>query len=249
MIFTPDKSVIIPKTICRNKPIPIIKSVDLKIAAGEVITIFGKNAAGKSSLARLLAGVVRPTSGVVRLDGADICAWQDEQINKYVGFLPQETELFSGTVAENIAKLNNKAKAHMVIESAKFTEAHEVILRFPKGYQTDLSDLQSPLSNGLLRRVALARAFFGHPKLVILDEPNLHLDQEGDNAIVNIIARARQKKITLIIISHRNEILKVSDKLIYMEEGRVKAYGNTEKFFAEKKADIEDDPLIRKSVA
>jgi PrtD family type I secretion system ABC transporter len=202
-----------------------VKNVNLNIAAGEAIGLIGPSGAGKTSLVRLILGILSPTKGCVRLDGADIADQDDKKIGKYIGYLPQDIELFNTTIKENIARMIKGASAEEIIEAAKFTNIHELILKFSKGYETNALTL----SAGQKQLVALARAFYAKPKLVVLDEPNSNLDSAGEKALLNTILQAKKSKITVIIISHKPAILNFVDKIIYFNEGEVKAFDESKK--------------------
>ena len=204
---------------------PIIKGVNIEVNPGEIVAIIGPTAAGKSTLSKLIAGIYKPTSGAVRLDSADITNWKSEQLSEYIGYLPQDVELFNGNVKTNIARMSSEPDDVKVIEAAKLAHAHDLILRLPKGYESDIGLWGSNISAGQRQRIALARAFYGNPKLVILDEPNSNLDQDGDQALTNCLIGAKQKKITTFIVSHRQHILEAVDKILVMVNGEAKFFG------------------------
>jgi PrtD family type I secretion system ABC transporter len=203
----------------------IIKGVNLDIKAGHIIGLIGPSGAGKTSLARLMVGVLQATKGCVRLDGGDITLQDDQEIGKYIGYLPQDIELFNATIKDNIARMDKKASSDAIIAAAKFTNIHDLILKLPDGYETNATNL----SAGQKQRIALARAFFAQPKLVILDEPNSNLDSIGEKALLQTIANAKQAEITTIIISHKPAILNFVDKIIFFNEGEVKTYDDAAK--------------------
>jgi PrtD family type I secretion system ABC transporter len=203
---------------------PILRGVSFHVGAGESLGVIGPSASGKSTLARLVVGVWRPVSGAVRLDGADISAWRREMLGPHIGYLPQDVELFSGTVAENIARLGEPDSA-AVIRAAQRAQVHEMIQRLPKGYDTEIRESGQALSPGQRQRIALARALYGDPKLVVLDEPNANLDQEGEQALLYAMRRLKEEGVTLLIIAHRPSLLGGVDRLLVLREGTVEIFG------------------------
>jgi len=203
---------------------PIVRGVAFALNPGESLGVIGPTAAGKSTLARLIVGVWKPVSGTVRLDGADVAAWPREQLGAHVGYLPQHVELFSGTVAENIARLGEPDAAR-VIRAAQRAFAHEMILRLPKGYDTDVGESGGAVSPGQRQRIALARALYGDPRLVVLDEPNGNLDGEGDQALVQSLHRLKQDGVTVVVIAHRPSLLAGVDKLLVLKDGVAEMFG------------------------
>lgn len=204
---------------------PTLSEVNMRIEEGEALAIIGPSAAGKSTLAKLLTGVWKASSGNVRLDNADVYSWSRETFGKHIGYLPQDIELFSGTVKANIARMNMEASDESVIKAAQDAGVHELVLRLPNGYDTEIGIDGGSLSAGQRQRIALARAFYGEPKFIVLDEPNASLDNAGDIALLNAIKGAKERGITVIIISHRPAILKSVDKILVLNEGRVAEFG------------------------
>jgi len=202
----------------------IIKGVSFELQAGESLGLIGPSAAGKSTLLRLLLGIWTPCSGVVRVDGADIDSWPRSRLGKYIGYLPQDVELFSGTIAENIARLG-EPDPQTVIAAAQRANAHEMILRLPQGYDTEIGEGGTALSGGQRQRIGLARALYGKPRIVVLDEPNANLDGEGEAALAEALAALRQSGVTLIVVSHRPSLLAGVDKLLVLKDGRVELFG------------------------
>jgi len=209
-----------------------LKGVSFSINPGESLAIIGPSAAGKSSIAKLIVGVWKAMQGTVRLDGADVYTWNREDFGKHVGYLPQDIELFSGSIRDNIARLQDDVDPALIVEAAQMTGAHDLILRFKNGYETDIGVGGTNLSGGQRQRIGLARAFFGNPKLVVLDEPNANLDELGEQALVNAINQAKQKKITTVIISHRPSILSSVDKILILQDGAVAAFGTKDEIMA-----------------
>ena len=206
-------------------PIHILKGVSFSLQPGEVLAVIGPSAAGKSTLAKLIVGVWEASSGALRLDGGDVFTWNRENFGEHVGYLPQGIELFSGTIKQNIARMQDKVDPELVIETAKMCGAHEMILRLPNGYDTDIGQGGANLSGGQRQRVALARAFYGNPKLVVLDEPNANLDEAGEEALANALKEARKKNISVIVISHRPSVLSAVDKVMVIQDGAVASFG------------------------
>jgi PrtD family type I secretion system ABC transporter len=204
---------------------PTLRGIAFALEPGEVLGIVGPSAAGKSTLARLIAGTWRPTAGKVRLDNADIAVWHASGGSRHIGYLPQDIELFAGTVRDNIARLAD-AEPSQVIDAAKLAGLHAAIMSLPKGYDSEIGDAGVKLSGGQRQRIALARAVFGTPRLVILDEPNASLDQEGDEALHEAILELKRRGSTVVIIAHRPSILGLADKLLVLRSGMVEVYGN-----------------------
>jgi PrtD family type I secretion system ABC transporter len=202
----------------------ILKGLSFDLPAGESLGIIGPSAAGKSTLVRLLLGVWPAYSGCVRLDGADIASWPRHRLGKYVGYLPQDVELFAGTVAENIARLDDP-DSKAVIAAAQAANAHEMILRLPQGYDTPIGDGGTALSGGQRQRIGLARALYGNPRIVVLDEPNANLDGEGEAALAQAMARLRAAQVTLIVVAHRPSLLASVDKLLVLRDGAIEMFG------------------------
>ena len=202
----------------------ILMNITFGLAPGEALAILGPSAAGKSTLARLLTGVWSPTGGSVRLDGADIAYWPREQLGPWIGYVPQDVELFEGTVAENIARLG-EINSEAVVAAARRANTHEMILALPKGYDTPVGEHGSRLSPGQRQRVALARALYGDPRLVVLDEPNSNLDGEGEVALAQALSGLRKDGVTSIVVTHRPSLIAHVDKILILEAGRVQQFG------------------------
>ncbi len=201
----------------------ILGGVSLALAPGEALAVIGPSAAGKSTLIRLLTGVWAPSAGSVRLDGADLSQWPREQIGPHIGYVPQDVELFPGTVAENIARLGGVDSAG-VVRAAQRAHVHELILALPQGYDTPIDPAGAVLSPGQRQRIALARALYGDPKLLILDEPNSNLDGAGENALAATL-RDLRGQVTVVVVTHRNTLIQHVDKMLVLDGGRTQHYG------------------------
>ena len=210
---------------------PIIRGVAFELAAGESLAVIGPSASGKSSLARLLIGVWTPTTGAVRLDGAEIAKLDRDHIGPYLGYLPQDVELFPGTVAENISRLG-EMNSEAVVQAAQYAQAHELILRLPQGYDTVIGGGSFALSGGQMQRIGLARALYGQPRFVVLDEPNANLDAEGEASLQQVVRRLHQDKVTLVLVTHRPSLLEHIDKVLVMRDGSQEAFGQRDEVLA-----------------
>ena len=203
---------------------PILKGVNAIMPAGTVTVVLGASGSGKSTLARVLLGIWAPASGEVLLDGQPIVNWDRMSLGPHIGYLPQDIELFDGTIAENIARAG-KVVSEKVIDAAESSGLHQMILRFPKGYDTPMGEAGSLLSGGQRQRIGLARAIYGEPALVVLDEPNANLDDEGEAALVKAVQGLKSKGKTVVLISHRPGIVGVADRLLILHQGAVQASG------------------------
>ncbi|WP_422060506.1 type I secretion system permease/ATPase [Sphingopyxis sp.] len=204
----------------------ILRNVTFQIEAGTSLAIVGPSASGKTTLSRLLVGVLKPTSGHVRLDGADTFEWKRSDFGQNVGYLPQDVELLSGTIRQNIARFRPDARDADIIAAAKLADCHDMILQIDGGYDCVLTDGGHQLSGGQRQRVGLARALFGLPPLVVLDEPNASLDARGDAALLATIKKLKALNMTTIIVSHRSNLLELSDKILLMMNGQIAKFGD-----------------------
>ena len=203
---------------------PVLDKVDFVALPGTVTVVLGPSGSGKSTLARSMLGIWPEFEGRILLDEQDITQWTRESLGPHLGYLPQDIELFDGTIAENIARIG-EVDSEKVIAAAQAAGLHQMILRFPKGYDTRVGQAGSFLSGGQRQRIGLARALYGQPVLVVLDEPNANLDDEGENALLNAVLLLKQQGKTVVLISHRQGVLKVADRLVIMQDGRVVASG------------------------
>jgi ATP-binding cassette subfamily C protein len=207
----------------------IIADMSFRIVPGEVTAVIGPSGAGKSTLARAIAGAIMADRGSVRFDGADRSDWEQDRLAQYIGYLPQDPSLFAGTVKENIARFSANGDAHAVdqavVEAAQACGAHDMILRLANGYDTILGWGGRGLSAGQAQRVALARALFGLPNLLILDEPNAHLDADGEASLVETLKASKERGAAVFVIAHRMGIMGVVDKIMVITNGRIDAYG------------------------
>lgn len=208
----------------------ILRDINFSLPAGESLGIIGPSGAGKSTLCRLLLGIWPAAGGAVRLDGADIFSWEQEILGPFIGYLPQDVELFSATVAENVARLN-QVDSEKVIEAAKQAGVHDLILNFPQGYDTRIGEGGLVLSGGQRQRIGLARALYNKPKLVILDEPNSNLDEEGEKALLGAWAHLKQQGTTLIVVSHKPSLLAGVDKILMLKNGQLAMFGPRDAVF------------------
>jgi ATP-binding cassette subfamily C protein len=206
---------------------PVINGVSFELEPGEAMAVVGPSGSGKSTLARLLVGCLYPTAGKVRLDGTELRNWDRRQFGEYTGYLPQEVELFPGTIKENVCRMRVNLPDAEIYEAAQLAGVHELIAHLPNGYETVLDRNGAPLSGGQKQRLALARAFFGRPSLVVLDEPNSNLDAMGEQALAETLKRAKAQGVTCIVITQRPAILSIANKLMILKNGRVEAFGQT----------------------
>lgn len=210
---------------------PVLRGITLTVKPGEFLGVVGPSGAGKTSLARLIIGTSRPTSGTVRLDGADVTLWNRQEFGRHVGYLPQSFELLPGSVRDNIARFTDAPDEEVVV-AARRAGIHDLILRLPSGYDTDLAASPHLVSGGQRQRLALARALFGDPRLLVLDEPNSNLDPDGERALVSAIQEAKGCGTTIIMIAHRPTVLALADRLMVVRDGMIEMIGEREAIMA-----------------
>ncbi|MFM9942172.1 MAG: type I secretion system permease/ATPase [Hyphomicrobiaceae bacterium] len=203
----------------------ILANINFTVAPGRMLAVIGPSASGKSTLARALVGIWEPFGGSVRLDGARLDQWSGEELGRHIGYLPQDCELFAGTVRENISRFREDATDDEVVEAAKAAHAHELIMALPQSYETELGAFGTFLSAGQRQRIGLARALYGHPALIVLDEPNANLDRVGDEALSAAIDGMRARGQAVVLISHRVQAIGKADDLLYIERGVQRAFG------------------------
>lgn len=210
----------------------IIKGINIDVNPGEVIAIIGPSGSGKTTFAKLLVGILRPSSGRVAIDGTKIADYNQYFLGKYIGYLPQHVEFINGTVRENIARMSPKIDDKQVINAAHLADSHELIAELEKGYNTIVETGGKTLSAGQKQRIGLARCFYGNPKIMVLDEPNSNLDTKGEVSLTNAIKNAKKQGITTFIISHRTRILNTVDKVLVVHGGQGKLFGPTKEVLA-----------------
>ena len=225
---TIDKLIVIPP----GAETPVLMNISLSVTPGTALGLIGPSGSGKSSLARALVGVWRPHAGSIRYDGAELTQWDPEQLGPYLGYMPQDVELFSGTVADNISRFQ-QADSTTVVEAALKAGVHELILEFPDGYNTQLGENGYALSGGQRQRIALARALYGKPKVLILDEPNANLDTEGEQALAEALNKAKEAGQAIVVISHRASLLSIVDNVAVLKDGVLLRFGKRDSVLAE----------------
>lgn len=209
---------------------PFLKGLNFVVNPGETLALIGPSGSGKSSLVRHIVGVWPPAAGTVRIDGADIAHWDAEQLGQHLGYLPQEVRLFAGTIAENISRFSG-GESEAVIKAAQLAGVHEMIQRLPDGYETQTGDNGQQLSGGQRQRVGLARAMFGMPRIVILDEPNSNLDSEGENALFEAVKTMKSEGVTVVLVTHKTNLLAISDKALVLRDGAMQAFTTPQELF------------------
>lgn len=214
----------VPGDRARERP-PILDSVSFRLEPGDALGVIGPSASGKSTLARILVGATLPDEGAVRLDGATLDQWNEQALGRQIGYLPQRLELLSGTVRDNIARFDPDASDDEVIKAAQVAGVHDMILQLPDGYATQMTTEAGPFSGGQLQRIGLARAVYGTPRYVVMDEPNSNLDAAGDDALSQAIMTLRDAGTTVVVMAHRPSAIAAVNKVLVLHGGRVAEFG------------------------
>lgn len=204
----------------------ILRAINFELPTGETLVIMGHSGSGKTTLMKIIVNAIQPSVGTVRLDNAKLSDWPKAQLGSHIGYLPQDVELFSGTVKENIARMSEHPDSEEVLKASKLAGVHSLVLHLQKGYDTEIGPSGSSLSGGQRQRIGLARALYGNPKLLILDEPNSNLDTEGEEALAFALETVKKQKITTIIVSHRTNVVNLADKIMIMKDGTIATYGS-----------------------
>jgi PrtD family type I secretion system ABC transporter len=225
----------------------IVSGISFSVQAGMGLALLGASASGKTSLSKALVGIWPTRTGVVRLDGAALDQWRNEDLGRYIGYLPQDVALFDGTVAENICRFDDQATSDAILKAAQIAGVHDIIIRLPEGYSTRIGEGGMSLSAGQRQRVGLARAVFGDPFLVVLDEPNANLDTDGENALTRAIAILRHNKCIVVVISHRPSALAALNMAMVLYEGKAIAFGPCEEIFARVRSATDKNVAARQS--
>ncbi|WP_186372045.1 type I secretion system permease/ATPase [Yersinia vastinensis] len=233
-------------TACKpGTHIPLLSGISFELQPGDVLGVLGPSGSGKSTLAKLLVACKPAFSGSVRLDNANLCQWDKARLGKFIGYLPQDIQLFRGSIAENIARFG-AIDTTKVIAAAQMAGVHDLILHMPQGYDTQLGDGGEELSGGQRQRIALARAMYDVPRLIVLDEPNASLDKEGERALLDSIIQLKQQGCTIVMITHKPELLSGSDYLLFLNNGRVELFDSTQTVL--QKAQCQDKPPVKTEV-
>nr|WP_320142211.1 type I secretion system permease/ATPase [uncultured Cohaesibacter sp.] len=225
----------------------LLRGISFEAAPGEVIAIVGSSGAGKSTLMRVLASIIRPSAGKVSIDGFELVQWDPEQLGANIGYAGQESDFFHGTVAENIARFNPEASDEAIVNAALNAGAHDFIGSLPQGYNTNLDAVSFNLSGGQKQRINLARAFFGDPQILLLDEPDAHLDKQGERALVSAIANARDRGKTVLFVTQRMHLVNTADKVLIVDNGMVVKFGPREALMAPREPDRNTEAIEDKS--
>jgi ATP-binding cassette subfamily C protein len=204
---------------------PILNGVSFELQPGQSLAIVGPSGSGKSTLARILVGCLFPTAGKVRLDATELRNWDRRQFGEFTGYLPQEVELFPGSIKDNVCRMRGDLADEQIYRAATLAGVHDMICHLPAGYETVLERNGAPLSGGQKQRIALARTFFGEPSMVVLDEPNSNLDAAGEQALTEALQRAKRIGMTIVVITQRPALLNIVDKVLILRSGRTEAFG------------------------
>jgi len=226
----PTKGISVEQVFCGpfGEAMPYVQNVSLELEAGDGLGIIGPSGSGKSTFARALVGVTPTLKGVIRFDGAELSQWESAKRGEFIGYLPQDLQLFDGTIAENIARFREDAAPEKIIEAAKLADVHDMIVGLPEGYNTVIGRSGRSLSAGQRQRLALARSLYDNPFLVVLDEPNSNLDAIGENALTNAIKAMRQKGSIVVVIAHRPSAIATVDKILCLKDGKLAGFGPKE---------------------
>ncbi|SFJ51195.1 type I secretion system permease/ATPase [Aerobium aerolatum] len=219
-----------------------LKNINFTVNPGETLAIIGPSGSGKSSLIRHLVGVWPAVAGTVRIDGAEVAHWDAEQLGRYLGYLPQEVRLFAGSISENISRFR-ESDSESVVKAAMMAGVHDMVLRLPGGYETQVGDNGQQLSGGQRQRVGLARAVYGLPKIVVLDEPNSNLDSEGENALFEAIKLMKAAGVTVVLVTHKTNLLAISDRVLILRDGVMQAFTTPQELFKPTNASVQPMPV------
>ncbi len=228
--------VVVPNLIDPTRP-PVLARVSFRLPAGQSVAILGASGSGKSTLARVIVGAFKPRNGHVRIDGHDIANWDPEALGRYIGYLAQDVELIPGTVAQNISRFAPDATDAGIVAAARLAHAEDLVQKLPKGYDTPIGPGGVQISGGEKQRIGLARAFYGEPKLLVLDEPNSSLDRNGEMALMRALMEAKKQGITVIVITQREMVVGIVDRILRMKDGTITDYDEREKVIAKFRAD------------
>ncbi|WP_417683882.1 type I secretion system permease/ATPase [Roseibium sp.] len=226
----PEDKISIDEVFCSllGETVPFLQNISFELKAGDGLGVIGPSGSGKSTLARAIVGCVAPLKGSIRFDGAELAQWPGEKRGNFIGYLPQDIQLFDGTIAENIARFRADASPDLIIEAARLANVHDLIVGFPEGYNTVIGRSGRLLSGGQLQRIALARALYGNPFLVVLDEPNSNLDAESEGALSGTIKSLRENGSIVVVIAHRPSAIATVDKILCLKDGKMAAFGPKE---------------------